>query len=171
MPAPHSPLDPAGRPSPQQIRRIDDEEREQHRDEHVAGDSHRRREQAEQREIGAHAADVNREQRDDERQRPAAIDRRPRSFGSLDFCGHRRRPRLVCQPELADDRFGSAVVYTGATMMLQVMPKIRSAPAIATTHVKSHPRASRISTTTDDVAERGPGRDRAFPLVPGCERC
>jgi hypothetical protein len=60
------------------MRRIDDEKRDQHSDEHVAGNGHGRREHSEQGQIGAHAADVNREERHDERQGPAAIDGCPR---------------------------------------------------------------------------------------------
>ena len=112
-------------------------------------DGDRRREQAKQRQIGTHAADVNREERDDERQRPAAIDRRPRPLGGLDLGGHRDSPGCSASPSSPTTvSSASSVVNTDATMMFQAMPKIRSAPAIATTHIKTHPCASSISSTT-----------------------
>ena len=106
VPAPQSPLDPARRSSPREIGRVDDEQREQHGDEHVAGDSHGGREHAKQRQVGAHAADVDGEERDDERQRPAAVDRCPRSLGGLDLRHQFSRPRLVREPEFVNDRLG-----------------------------------------------------------------
>ena len=105
VPAPQSTLDPARRSPPRQIGRVDDEQREQHGDQHVAGDGHGRRQHAEQRQIGAHAADVNGEERGDERERPAAIDRGPRSFGGVDLGHEGSRSRLVREPELVDDGF------------------------------------------------------------------
>ena len=50
-------------PRHREIRRIDDEQREQHGDHHVARDRDRRGQQTEQRQIGAHPADVDREER------------------------------------------------------------------------------------------------------------
>ncbi len=104
-PAPQEPFDPARRTAPQQVDRVDHEERDQHRDEHVAGDRDCRREQAEQRQIGAHAADVDGEQRRDERPRPCAIDRRARPFGRVDRRDHRHHFGLCGEAELGDDRF------------------------------------------------------------------
>ena len=98
IPAPHRPLDPSRRPAPEQVERIDHEQRDEGGDQHVAGDGNGRREQPEQRAIGTHAADVNREERGDERQDPAAIDRRARRLGGLDLRRHRRR-RAGC-PEI-----------------------------------------------------------------------
>ena len=52
-----------------------------------------------------HPADMNGEERGDERQRPAAIDRRAHSFGGLDLRRHRRSLRVLRQTQLVDDRF------------------------------------------------------------------
>ena len=85
IPSPHRPLDPPRRPAPEEVERIDQQQRDEAGHQHVAGDGDRRGEQPEQRAIGAHAADVNREERRDKRHDPAAIDRRARRLAGLDL--------------------------------------------------------------------------------------
>ena len=102
LPAPRPPLDPSRRTPPQEVRRVDHEQREQHGDEHVAGNGHSGGDHRQQRQVGAHASQVDREERGDERERPATIDRRACPFGGFDLGGHRRGARIVGQPKLAD---------------------------------------------------------------------
>ena len=123
---------------------------------------------AEDRQVGAHAAHVNREQRGDERERPAAVDRPARACSAASTSAAMATARrFIGQPELLDD----GVVGLGrgcrprATSMFQAMPAIRSAPAIATTQRSAQaPRANRSSSATRGVAEGG---QRGRSLAPG----
>ena len=63
------------------------------------------REKPEQRAIGAHPADMNREKRRDKREDPAAIDRGARLFAGFDLRRHRNDARAVGQAQLGDDCF------------------------------------------------------------------
>ena len=103
MSLPHAPFDPAGRPPPREIQRIDHEQRDHHGQRHVAQDGDPRRQQPQHRQIGPHAADVDRKQREDERDRPAAIRRRASSLGRFDFGGERDGFRFVGESELTHD--------------------------------------------------------------------
>ena len=71
-------------------------------DEHVAEHGHRRGHQAEEREVGAHAADVDGEERRDEPDDPAAVDRRARFLLGGDLGGERAGLGLVGEAELVE---------------------------------------------------------------------
>ena len=59
--------------------------------------------QAEHRRVDAHPARVDCEERGDERQRPAAIDRRTRALGGFDLGRDAGCLGLIREPQLADD--------------------------------------------------------------------
>ena len=103
IPAPQAALDPSCGYPPAQVHWIDHHERREHGDDHVAEHGHRRRKKTEHRQLDSHPADVNGEEGDNERQRPAAVDCRACPRGRFDLRSHRGRRRLVRQPKLADD--------------------------------------------------------------------
>ena len=95
IPAPHRALDPSRRPAPEQVERIDHQQRDEGGHHHVAGDGDRPGRAARAACDRAHAADVNRKERRDKREDPSAIDRRARLLGGLDLRRHRDDPRAV----------------------------------------------------------------------------
>ena len=86
---------------------------------------------------------------------PASIGARVFSLASTSAASAATSDRSDSPSWLTTVSFASAVVYTGAAMMFQPMPKIRSAPAIATTHVNSQPRAKMSSSTTAALPSAG----------------
>ena len=103
MPAPHAPFYPSRGSAPQQVERVDHDQRDQHRNRHVAQDRDGRRHQAQDGQVGAHPAHVNRKERRDEGQRPPAVNRPAHALGRLDVGGDGDGLGLIGQPELVDD--------------------------------------------------------------------
>ena len=91
---------------------------------------------------------------------------------SLDLCQpSRSHAGSSRQSELAHDCFiGLGVVYTEATTMFQAMPKIRSAPAIATAPREKPPLGQQNQQDNGEVAEAAnPAIVRSFPYAASSE--
>ena len=133
--------------------------------------------------LDAHPAGVDGKQRGDKRQRPAAIDRGARPLGRLDLGGDRAACCWSPSPSsLTMVSSASSAEWTGATMMPRAIPKIRNAPATATTQrapqpgheektsaIAALPRAAaaalRASRRRSEARanHRGPRRGRTIP--------